>query len=55
MGTLNRWYCSEFYRRDIRDPQILWQYYMKYAPARDPGICGRNELEDAQTALSIAG
>jgi hypothetical protein len=54
MGSLNRWYCSEFYRRDIRDPQILWNYYMKYAPARALGNDCENELGEIQIALSIA-
>ena len=35
MGPVNRWYCSEFYRREVNDPETLLQYYIKHGGARD--------------------
>jgi len=42
MGVVNRWYCSEFYGRDVRDPVILWDYYMRHAGSRASGKHVRN-------------
>jgi hypothetical protein len=35
MSPLNRWFCSEYHRRDVREPEKLWHYYMNCAGA-DP-------------------
>jgi len=54
MGKLNRWYCSEFHGRDIRDPQILWDYYVNHAPARAAGKNPRREPDRSPAELSLA-
>jgi hypothetical protein len=33
---VNRWYCSEFHRQDVRDPETLWNYFEKYGQTRPP-------------------
>ncbi len=33
MSCDNRWYCSEFYGYDVRDPEILWGYFNRSACA----------------------
>jgi hypothetical protein len=33
LGPENRWYCSEFYGREITDPDILLEYFIKHGGA----------------------
>jgi hypothetical protein len=28
-GPINRWFCSEFYGREVNDPELLVRYYVK--------------------------
>jgi hypothetical protein len=35
LGEANRWYCSQFHCREIRDPAILIEYFIKSGGARD--------------------
>jgi len=30
LGPENRWYCSEFYGREITDPELLLEYFIKH-------------------------
>jgi len=32
-GPENRWYCSEFYGREITDPDVLLEYFIKHGGA----------------------
>jgi hypothetical protein len=34
-GSLNRWFCSEAYHREITDPETLLIYYIKSGGADD--------------------
>jgi hypothetical protein len=34
-GPTNRWFCSEAYRREIDDPELLLIYYIKSGGAAD--------------------
>ena len=29
MGDENRWFCSQFYHHDVRDEEILWDYFLQ--------------------------
>jgi hypothetical protein len=45
LGPVNRWYCSEHYHRDITDPNLLIEYYIKHGGAeqfarRRAGLAG---------------
>ena len=33
LGPVNRWYCSEHYRREITEPNTLIEYYIKHGGA----------------------
>jgi hypothetical protein len=33
LGAENRWYCSEFYGREIVDPDTLLEYFIKHGGA----------------------
>ena len=33
LGPVNRWYCSEFYRHEVTDPNLLVEYYIKHGGA----------------------
>ena len=33
LGPVNRWYCSQFYGREITDPDELVEYYIKHGGA----------------------
>ena len=33
MGPENRWYCSEFYGREITDCDVLLEYFIKHGGA----------------------
>jgi hypothetical protein len=50
LGPVNRWYCSEHYRREITEPNILIEYYIKHGGAehfarRRIGLAsGRNDF-----------
>ena len=37
MGDDNRYFCSEFYNREIWDPEVLWEYYMSHANRVEDG------------------
>ncbi|MGA2443295.1 MAG: hypothetical protein ABSH08_20275 [Tepidisphaeraceae bacterium] len=34
-GSINRWFCSEFYGRKIDDPELLVIYYVRSGGAAD--------------------
>ena len=34
LGPDNRWYCSQFYGKEITDPDILLMYYIKHGGAK---------------------
>ena len=29
LGEVNRWFCSQFYNREITDPEILLEYFVR--------------------------
>ena len=33
LGPENRWYCSEFFGREITDPDLLLEYFIKHGGA----------------------
>lgn len=35
LGPVNRWYCSQFCRREVVDPDELWTYFIKSGGAAD--------------------
>jgi hypothetical protein len=35
LGQVNRWYCSQFYRREIKDPELLIRYFVDSGGADD--------------------
>ena len=35
LGPVNRWYCSEFFRREVTDPNKLIEYYIRSGGAVD--------------------
>jgi hypothetical protein len=37
LGSENRWYCSEFYGREITDPDVLLEYFIKHGGAEHFG------------------
>ncbi len=34
LGPVNRWYCSQHFGYDVRDPDILLAYYIKHGGAQ---------------------
>jgi hypothetical protein len=37
LGPVNQWYCSEYYRREISDPESLLIYYVRSSGAANFG------------------
>ena len=37
LGPENRWYCSEFYGREITDADVLLEYFIKHGGAEHFG------------------
>jgi hypothetical protein len=35
LGSHNRWFCSQFHRREIRNPEILLSYFIRSGGAAD--------------------
>jgi hypothetical protein len=35
LGTDNRWFCSQFYAREITDPETLMRYFIEQGGAAD--------------------
>jgi hypothetical protein len=35
LGPVNRWYCSEWYRRPVSDPETLLRYFISRGGAAD--------------------
>jgi hypothetical protein len=35
LGPVNRWFCSQFYRRPISDPETLMLYFIRSGGAAD--------------------
>ena len=33
LGPVNKWYCSQYYGYEIRDPETLLKYYIKHGGA----------------------
>ena len=33
LGADNRWFCSQHHRREVTDPNILLEYYIKHGGA----------------------
>ena len=33
LGPVNKWYCSQHYRYEVSDPEILLAYYIKHGGA----------------------
>jgi hypothetical protein len=33
LGPVNRWYCSQHYRREVTEPNTLLEYYIKHGGA----------------------
>jgi hypothetical protein len=49
LGPVNRWYCSEFYHREITEPNTLMEYYIKHGGAehfsrRRVGLASGNNI-----------
>jgi len=42
LGAKNRWYCSEFYGREITDPDVLLEYFIKHGGADYFGAASRS-------------
>jgi len=34
LGPVNKWYCSQYFGREITDPETLLRYYIKNGGAR---------------------
>jgi hypothetical protein len=34
LGSVNRWYCSQHFGYDVRDPDTLLAYYIKHGGAQ---------------------
>jgi hypothetical protein len=50
---VNRWYCSECHRREIIDPETLWNHFMSYYGIGS-GDQTRKHLSNGPAAISIA-
>jgi hypothetical protein len=35
LGDENRWYCSQYYQREITDHEILFRYYIQHGGAKN--------------------
>src|SRR5438874_2608546 len=35
VGAVNRWYCSQYYRREITDHDVLMEYFVRNRGAED--------------------
>lgn len=33
LGSVNKWYCSQFYGYEVTDPETLVRYYIKHGGA----------------------
>ena len=33
LGPVNKWYCSQHYRREVTDPETLLRYYISHGGA----------------------
>jgi len=44
MSAVNRWFCSESYRREIHEPDKLWHYYMSCGCADSKSRDSRNRV-----------
>ncbi len=38
-GPVNRWYCSQHYGYEVRDPEVLLSYYIKHGGASNFARC----------------
>ncbi len=47
LSPTNRWYCSQYYHREITDPEVLFRYYIQHGGAIDFAQRYRGELEKA--------
>lgn len=47
LSSENRWYCSEYYQREISDPEILFRYYIQHGGAENFAIRYRDKLDRA--------
>ena len=47
LGPVNRWYCSEYFRREITDPNKLIEYYIRHGGAVDFAKRHRGDCEPA--------
>jgi len=34
LGSVNKWYCSQYYGYEVSDPEILLAYYIKHGGAQ---------------------
>jgi hypothetical protein len=55
LGPVNRWYCSEFYGREITDADVLLEYFIKHGGAehfgdKRPSIARQRQLQPAGAA-----
>ncbi len=45
LGEVNKWYCSQWYGYEVRDPDMLISYYIKHGGASNFFECHCGELE----------
>jgi hypothetical protein len=50
LGPVNRWYCSEFYGREISDPDVLLEYFIKHGGAEHFGTARPRSQRELQPA-----
>src|SRR5437763_13210375 len=44
LGSTNRWYCAQFYGREIHDKEILLAYFIKHGGADDFAVRFNNAM-----------
>jgi len=52
LGPENRWYCSEFYGREITDGDVLLEYFIKHGGAEFFGEPRRRNVATTDHALA---
>lgn len=55
LGPVNRWYCSEHYGREVTDPNLLLEYYIKNGGAEHFARIQASQCFDGRWMWAVHG